>query len=60
MACRMLIVRYDISRERHLQGKDFAIWIFAALMVLSPMALAATMNRYHGELPVQAAAPVKP
>ena len=42
-----------------MQGKDFAIWLFAALMVLSPMTLAATTRTYHGEQPVAAAqAPV--
>lgn len=45
-----------------MEGKDFAMWIFAALMVLSPMAAAATMHGYRGEAVAGAngAAPAAP
>ena len=39
-----------------MEGKDFAIWIFAAAMVLSPMAMAAMSRPYRGE-PVATATP---
>ena len=32
-----------------MEGKDFIIWVFAAIMVLSPMAIAASTKPYRGE-----------
>ena len=32
-----------------MEGKDFVIWVFAAIMVLSPMAMAASTKPYRGE-----------
>lgn len=37
------------KKETTMEGKDFGIWIFAALMVLSPMAAAAFTHGYTGE-----------
>ena len=33
-----------------MEGKDFAIWIVAAVMILSPMALAASTRPFRGEV----------
>lgn len=37
-----------------MEGKDFIIWFFAALMVLAPLATGAARHAYDGNTPISA------
>ena len=40
-----------------METRDFALWLFAAIMVLSPMIAGSRSNPYHGNEPIVATQP---